>query len=146
MVEIHYHKTGEPAEMCKTSVTRYGALGKNKSQTRNSGIKTFIDVSFFMKQEEIIYGIQAKKRFQVKYRRLVVPHASRRAKSKTIARIERRTSILVVFLISILERFFKSKINKISDRNQYYHAYHVILQISRPEVNRHFAEIKTNRE
>jgi hypothetical protein len=49
-------------------------------------------VSFLMQDEEIIYGIQAKKRFQAKYKISVVPHSSRRARSKMITTIDTNIS------------------------------------------------------
>jgi hypothetical protein len=74
-------------EMCKTSVTKYGAFGKNKSQGIKSKINVFVDVSFFIKLE-IKYGIHARKRFQARYIRLALLNMLPRTSTKAVASTE----------------------------------------------------------
>src|ERR1035437_10505516 len=73
--KLSYHRNGEsrPA-ICKTSVTKYGALGKNIRQKIKNITKRPAGISFLMKNSETTYGIHAKKRFQIKYKRSSFPH------------------------------------------------------------------------
>ena len=98
--KLSYHSSeGALETICKTSVTKYGALGKTRIQRIKNRLKRTAPISFLIKFEYIMYGIHAKKRFHIRYKRSVVPHRSRRAISKIAAKIDINMSNWVIFLI-----------------------------------------------